>query len=261
MTNDRRRDGTGFNLILIFIATIVGFGLIVAVFGLWALWTAPTAVLKHITRIDTAVAPALTLLAVVAAVVGWYVVAWRNGVEARRTERDKQDHARRGTRRQVRTLLRDAIATITPLLSLNQSTQLEDVLRTYNRLIDRLNDRETAQALPDTEYDALDGFVSNFGRAIARAQERAANTQPPPPSVVEAQQKQRVRFLDERALFFLDRFTDALPDLALAVGLLGDGDMGAQVSTMMERSASSASALSARIFYGSSSERSEQQPP
>jgi hypothetical protein len=158
-----------------------------------ALWIAPPAVLKHINDIAGPVSPFLTFLAVTVAAIGWYATAWFNGEEARRTERAKQEHARQGTHRQLRTLLRDALRTVNFFYAIvptgvdqldsistrvgkqQFSYTLEHVDIIHRRLSERLTQLETAAALSDEEYDALDAFVANFGGAIARAQRFKAN--------------------------------------------------------------------------------------
>jgi hypothetical protein len=216
--------------------------------ALFVLSVSPAA-LKHIADAGGSLSTFNPMFGILVVALGWYVLAWRNGEEARKTERDRREHSRQGTRRQVRTLLRDAVATINPLVFLFQSTDVTAVLRTYNRFIDRFNERETAQALSDAEYNALDAFVADFGRAIALVKRRDAETEPPPLSVVEAAQKERRRFMDERALFFVQHFGDTLTLLLEAVTQLDEGGMRDDVMMLMRQADLTRAALETRLNF------------
>jgi hypothetical protein len=110
MMNPWKRGDADFDPITIarFPWTLVGG----AILAFWALWWAPSARLKHIADVARAISPALTFLTVLLAVLGWFVTARLNADLVRRTERDKQEHARAGTRRQVKTLLRAVLPVI-----------------------------------------------------------------------------------------------------------------------------------------------------
>ena len=106
--NQRSRVAADIDPIFIVLAGgFVAVGvLVISVLAFWALWNASPAVLKHVTHVTGALAPGLTFFAVLVAAIGWYVTAWRNGVEARRTEREKREIANEAVRDLVRARLK-----------------------------------------------------------------------------------------------------------------------------------------------------------
>jgi hypothetical protein len=209
-----------------------------------------------------AVSSFVPLFTILAAAIGWFVAAALNGEEARRAERDRRKHARQGTLRQVRTLLRDAVRTIGPFFYFFKPLALGDIEHTYDRFVDRLNERETAIDLSDAEYDTLDAFVAKLGQAIGRAQEYAAQypatgpssfgltssahdpivADPTPDSVDDdstkkEQERERTRAATKVRVFFMDRFHTTLPALDSALDLFGneDEEMRAEFKKMTVR--------------------------
>jgi hypothetical protein len=230
-----------------FLIVPVASGLVAG--ALFVLSLSPAAV-KQIAHAAGALSMFVPLFTVLAAAIGWFVAAALNGREARRTESAKQEHARQGTRRQIRTLLRDALATIDPFFYLFKRTQFEDVIRTYERFVDRLNERETAIALEDAEYDAVDTFVATLGRKIALARRHAAEaasaaSEDSPRAFsksVRAEIDKAYRYAQDRA-FYAECFGDILPSLKAALHWLGDNEMRYECELMAKRSESTKSLL------------------
>jgi hypothetical protein len=242
--------------------------------ALFVLSLSPAAV-KQIADAAGGLSTFVPLFTVLAAAIGWFAVAALNGEEARHTERTKEEHARQGTLRQVRTLLRAALATLDPFFFLHTELQLTDVEQAYQRFLDRLNERETAISLLDDEYDALDGFVTQFGRMIAMAQRYELGHKPPPPlttvsptrsvwsiydpplpdpiipdpSAVEARETERRHFFNERRLRFAECFRDTLPALKATLDLLrADSDMQHDLTLISNRAEETIRYLMQRVY-------------
>jgi hypothetical protein len=147
--------------------------------------------------------------------LGWFAgafVAYRFGLLA---EDRRRDQARRGTLRQVRTLLRDAIKNIGLFSSSCGSIEFAQIEQTHKRFLDRLNERDTAVALSDREYDLLDAFVATLGNAVTYSTGlKAASAALQDPSSGYA------------VKLFATYSSETLPTLAASLSALGGGDPG-----------------------------------
>jgi hypothetical protein len=151
--------------------------------------------------------------------IGWVIqpIGWFAGAFAAHWFSSR--HVRKGTRRQINTLARQAIKTIEPFFDPLKGLHFDDVKETWKRFSGRLTERETAAALNDKEYITLDIFIECFGKTIAFAQthaERAAFDRGPRKLSAEEQ--------DEERRYYAQCFRDPLPYLGAAIKLLGSPD-------------------------------------
>jgi hypothetical protein len=112
---------------------------------------------------------------------------------------------------------------------------------TYQRHIERLNERETATSLSDPEYTSLDAFLGRFGRMIALAEQHEAK---PTTTVAPADRETELRH------FWVQCFADEeiLSHLEDAVRLLGDEEMRRDFDRMTKRAEEEELRLRRRLY-------------
>ena len=146
---------------------------------------------------------------------GWFVGASAAYWLGLRAESKRREHARQGTYRQIRTLLRRAVETIEPFVyasTYGYKLNLNEVEQTYQRFTERLNERETAVALSDAEYNLLDTFVDHCGRTLACTRR-----------LVDVNVSTREAYQEKDRIGFAQDFIDTLWFLGRALDLTYDG--------------------------------------
>ena len=89
---------------------------------------------------------------------------------------------------------------------------LNEVEQTYQRFTERLNERETAVALSDAEYNLLDTFVDHCGRTLACTRR-----------LVDVNVSTREAYQEKDRIGFAQDFIDTLWFLGRALDLTYDG--------------------------------------
>lgn len=106
----------------------------------------------------------LSTLQILAAAVGWFVAALLGYMFNLRLERQRREHDRNGTKRQMRALLRRLLAVIDPFFWSFKNLQLNDSLAMYEQFYVRMSDRQAAATLNDREYDSMDDVLTRMGK-------------------------------------------------------------------------------------------------
>jgi hypothetical protein len=172
---------------------------------------------------------------ILAAAAGWFVAAALGFAANRFLDRQRQDREHNGTKRQMRTLLRRIIAVIDPFFWSVKNIQLNDSIVTYQQVLERLSDRQTAVALNDAEWDVMDKLLSRYGHMVALTQthwnqweEEGRRVENPPESLTR-------RRGDELRLFCAQAFRDAMEPLGPAIQMFGDDELRKQYAELVTR--------------------------
>lgn len=178
-----------------------------------------------------------TVLPIIAAAVGWFLAAWFAFLFNRRLERERGEHERRGTQRQMRTLLRRLLAVMDPFFWPFKTLQLNDAVVTYQQLLEHLSERQTAIALDDDEYDAMDSLLARYGQMVALAQTFWREWEEQNRENPGATERQRRIWTDHLRRMCAECFEDALGSMDAAVELFGDDAVTELFEKMKTRAA------------------------
>lgn len=132
---------------------VLAFILLAAALFLF-LFGEPADVLKHVADVAGAIAPALTLLAVIAGVTGWSLSARFAGEESRRTEGEKRSAANQAHRGLVRARLKRVWAIVDEAVGIKpyQPDVVEDFVAQTEELYWRV---DTFAAFSEAEHEKI----------------------------------------------------------------------------------------------------------
>lgn len=135
----------------------------------------------------------------------------------------------------MRTILRRLLAVIDPFFWPFKRLQLNDAIVAYQQILERLSERQTAVALSDEEYDAMDALLARYGQMVALAQTFWREWEDQNREHPDAAENQQRIWTEHLRRMCAECFEDVLESMEPAVALFGDETVSGAYESMKQR--------------------------